>query len=694
METVRDLVNYRPRPSTCLNLPTLVLLLLLTCLPALAAAASVRITYPLDQALFPRDMVAPVFKWTDPADQAEYRIELSFASGGEPVRARVKGLEWRPEPALWEKIKEAALEEKATFSLIPEGGDGRGRAAIGFSVSKDPVEAPIFFRQVPLPFAQALKNLESIRWSLGDPARDRPPKTVLTNMKLCGNCHSFSADGRTLAMDVDYGNDKGSYIITPTRKEMTFRKEEVISWSDYQRSEDNPTFGLLARISPDGRYAVSTVKDRSVFVPRRELHYSQFFFPVRGILAFYDRLTKKLDALPGADDPDLVQSNPAWSPDGKEIVFARDKAFELPNLKNKKSAVITEEEVREFISGEVVTRYNLYRLPFNEGRGGTPVPVTGASHNGFSNFFPKYSPDGKWIVFCRAKGFMLLRPDSNLYIIPAQGGEARKLGSNFFGRMNSWHSFSPNSRWLVFASKANGPYTQLWLTHIDDQGRDSVPVLLEHLHQPELAANIPEFVNLDFDGLDVIRQDFLEDFDLLVRSGEQKLSGYDFAGAAREFAKAVKIRPDHVPTLIKLTGSLLNSNQPAPALEFGRRAARLAPENPKPRYLLALIQAKTGELRAALRDCREAIRLDPGLFPARQMEYRLLLRLGEPEPAAKAVAALILEKPRDAGLRIDYGQALLRLNRPGPAIEALKKALELDPANSRAQKALAVAEKQ
>ena len=38
-----------------------------------------------------------------------------------------------------------------------------------------------------------------------------------------------------------------------------------------------------------------------------------------------------------------------------------------------------------------------------------------------SNYFAKYSPDGNWIVFCKAKSFMLLQPDSELYIIPAAG---------------------------------------------------------------------------------------------------------------------------------------------------------------------------------------------------------------------------------------------------------------------------------
>ena len=54
----------------------------------------------------------------------------------------------------------------------------------------------------------------------------------------------------------------------------------------------------------------------------------------------------------------------------------------------------------------------------------------GASDDGMSNYFPKYSPDGKWIVFCKAKSYMLLQPDSELYIIPAAGGDARRLRYN------------------------------------------------------------------------------------------------------------------------------------------------------------------------------------------------------------------------------------------------------------------------
>jgi hypothetical protein len=60
--------------------------------------------------------------------------------------------------------------------------------------------------------------------------------------------------------------------------------------------------------------------------------------------------------------------------------------------------------------------------------------------------------------------------------------------------MNSWHCWSPNSRWLVFASKAITPYTELLLTHVDAAGNDSPPVALTRLNREGFAAVLPEVI--------------------------------------------------------------------------------------------------------------------------------------------------------------------------------------------------------
>ena len=67
--------------------------------------------------------------------------------------------------------------------------------------------------------------------------------------------------------------------------------------------------------------------------------------------------------------------------------------------------------------------------------------------------------------------------------------------------MNSWHSFSPNGRWLVFSSKSRSPYTQMYLTHIDENGNDSPAILIEGSTAANRAVNIPEFVNIPPGGL-------------------------------------------------------------------------------------------------------------------------------------------------------------------------------------------------
>jgi Tol biopolymer transport system component len=154
--------------------------------------------------------------------------------------------------------------------------------------------------------------------------------------------------------------------------------------------------------------------------------------------------------------------------------------------------------------GETPIKYDLYRIPFNDGKGGVPERILGASENGMSNNFPKVSPDGRWIVFVQCRNGQLMRPDSQLFIVPFNGGAARRMRANT-SRMNSWHSFSPNGRWMVFSSKARSPYTQMYLTHIDAGGNDSPPIFIDNATAANRAVNIPEFVNIASDGIEDIQ---------------------------------------------------------------------------------------------------------------------------------------------------------------------------------------------
>ncbi len=502
----------------------------------------IAIDYPQEGTIFPPEFPAPEFLWNDTLNvSARWHIRFSTTSGKELYRKIVESSTWRPDSAVWQSIKTISRTDTVFLTIIGEHrgifGAKYSSGRVGFSISQDSVGASIFYRAVPLPFSYAVKNVREIAWYLGSIEGGSPYK-VLDNVPVCANCHSFSGNG-LLAMDVDYANDKGSYIIAPVKDTLHMTFDKIITWTDYRKEDGIITYGLLSQISPDGRYVLSTVKDRSVFVAVDNLEYSQLFFPIKGIIAVYDRSNGKFNELPGASDKKYVQSNPNWSPDNHEIMFTRADRYISSKIDNSGSVLLKLEDAQEFVDRQRDFKFDLYRLQFNHGRGGIAVPVGGASQNGKSNFFARYSPDGQWIVFCQSEDFMLLQPDSKLYIMPAGGGIPRLMNCNTT-HMNSWHSWSPNGKWLVFSSKSKGPYTQLYLTHIDEKGNDSPPVFLENMAFDDRAANIPEFFNNRDMDLHKITDDFSQNALYYTRTAALNLRAKEYKDAMGNIDKAIR----------------------------------------------------------------------------------------------------------------------------------------------------------
>jgi len=658
-----------------------------------AGCGGLTIHNPLDETLFPPEFPPPTFRWEDASAESERWIAaVEFPDGGERVSALCSDKQWTPSDEQWEQIKGRSVQSWARVTVL---GFHRSSpktvlsaASIRIGTSRDEVGAPIFYREVNLPFIEAVKDPSRIRWRFGTVGSKEPP-VVLEKLPVCGNCHSFSADGAVLGMDVDYANDKGSYVIDRVAEEMVLDKGKIITWSDYKREDGDLTFGMLSQVSPDGRYVVSTVKDRSVFVPKDDLAFSQLFFPFKGILVVYDRTKKSFRALPGADDPQFVQTNPAWSPDGRFIVFARSKAHRADHIKSLDKVLLTREECREFLEGERTFNFDLYRIPFHDGGGGAAEPLAGASGYGMSNYFPKYSPDGKWIVFCKAKTFMLLQPDSELYIIPASGGEARRLRCNT-ARMNSWHSWSPNGKWLVFSSKAHSAYTQLFLSHIGEDGVSSPAVVLSHFTAPDRAANIPEFVRAAPGAIRKIREQFVDEFSYLRTADDFFDRGY-YDAAARFYTKVLEVNPRNADVHNNLGIILLAMNAPAAAESHFSQAVKLNPRFSKAYSNLgnALIQQR--RLPEGIAALREALRIDPRLANAHLSLGVVLLNTGKTGESRAHLAEALRLQPDDASANGYYAQLLEREGEIEQAAVHYRRALERDPGSLPALVGLALA---
>jgi tetratricopeptide (TPR) repeat protein len=648
---------------------------------AVSTPGHIAVDYPPNHAVFPPDFAPPTFIWRDPAAD-RWIITVRFATGGEALRLAVAGKPlhigeidsraigptnklpvltpeqadsrtWLPEVEVWKEIKQRSVESAATLEFDGMRGDSPAvvsRGEVMLETSRDPVGAPVFFRDVPLRPSEVQKGvikpldpsaLPLIAWRLRY-VDETSSRLLLTGLHTCANCHSFSRDGKVLGMDVDGPeNDKGTYAIAPIKPQMSIGVSDVITWNSFKdKLPGLNTLGFLSQVSPDGRYTVSTVNEQVYVQNFKDYRFLQVFYPTRGIIAWYDRETAEMKALPGADDPRYVQTDAVWTPDGKYLVFARAEA---------RDAYPPGRKVAEYAGdpNEIPIQYDLYRVPFNAGKGGRPEPIRGAFQNGMSNNFPKVSPDGRWIVFVQCHNGQLMRPDGRLFIIPAEGGEARELSSNT-PLMNSWHSFSPNGRWLVFSSKSRSVYTEMFLTHLDQQGRATPAILVENATAANRAVNIPEFVNIGRDALlhiDVPAADFYTLFDDAL--------------------------------------SLESSGRHADAVAEWRKALTMDPINPKAHTNLGIALLGAGAPQEALAEFRKAVEIQPDYAQARNNLGAALVQLGRYEEAASELRALLITSPEFAEARVNLGEALLDAGKLDDAVAQLQKVIAANPAQAR-----------
>jgi Flp pilus assembly protein TadD len=685
--------------------------------------ASITIDYPLVASIFPPEITPPTFIWRDAAEGAtRWRIDIAFADGSAGIHAESAGERlaigeidprcvsstnelpkltpgqaaahtWIPEMEVWEAIKKHSVAGAAVVIISglsqqdAQHAVSSGRVSI--FTSKDRVGAPIFYRDVPLMPSETEKGiikplapsaLHLVQWRLRDIGKPES-RVVLKEMPTCGNCHSFSLDGKTMGMDLDGpANNKGLYAIVAVKPEISIGNQDVISWSSLRdETASTSRIGFMSQVSPDGRYVLTNyrgqTKDLSTgyfTVNFKDYRFLQVFYPTRSIVAWYNRATGRKRPLPGADDPRYVQTNAVWSPDGKYVVFARAEAKDPYPPGNKMPEHANDPE-------EPQIQYDLYRIPFNGGKGGQPVPIAGAAHNGMSNSFPKVSPDGRWIVFVKCRNAQLMRPDSQLYIVPAAGGVARRMRCNT-ALMNSWHSFSPNGRWLVFSSKSRSPYTQMFLTHLDAEGNDSPAILIDNSTPANRAVNIPEFVNIPQDGLVAISTPAVDMYKEIDRVAELENQGHMDA-AIVGWKELLATNPDDARIHNNLGTALTRAGRPAEAIPEFEKALELDPEFLKVYFNLGRALLLAGRSDSAILAFERGLQYDS---ESADLHYHLGLALASKNRIDEAKTEFdrsLQINPNDARAHFALGVALAYKGDGDAAIKEYREALRLNPQN-------------
>ncbi|HBZ20046.1 MAG TPA: hypothetical protein DEO60_02870, partial [Bacteroidales bacterium] len=130
--------------------------------------------------------------------------------------------------------------------------------------------------------------------------------------------------------------------------------------------------------------------------------------------------------------------------------------------------------------------------------------IFNASENNKSASFPRISPDGNYIVITLHNYgcFPIWHKEADLYEIDliSMKPVAMHLNSDF---TDSYHSWSSNSRWLVFSSKRDDGLTaRFYISHIEENGTSGKPFIMPQ-KDPEFygrfikSFNLPELSTLE-----------------------------------------------------------------------------------------------------------------------------------------------------------------------------------------------------
>jgi len=213
-------------------------------------------------------------------------------------------------------------------------------------------------------------------------------------------------------------------------------------------------------------------------------------------LAYYVFDSDEVKVTPEISRPDMLETWPAWSADGRFLYFCR-----TPMLWTDKEKVPPENYEK--------IKYDLVRISYDvaNDKWGEVETVVSARDTNMSVAMPRTSPDGRWLIFCMYDygAFPPWQKSSDLYIMDLNSVE--KTGKFEYKRMDissdqseSWHSWSSNSRWIVFSSKREqGAFTRSYISYIDENGNASKPFVVPQ-EDPEFYTfcldtfNTPEFV--------------------------------------------------------------------------------------------------------------------------------------------------------------------------------------------------------
>ena len=270
----------------------------------------------------------------------------------------------------------------------------------------------------------------------------------------CMNCHITANNNPNLSF-FHLRGDKGGLILN---KDGKLRKINT-------RSSGMFAPAIYGNLHPSGRYGVFST---NIVIPQFHTLSSTKLevFDTASDLLVLDFDRNRIIHSPLVSGNGRLETFPAFSADGQRIYFCAAPAMTLPD------------EIKQL-------KYSLLAIDFDHEQGvfgntvDTIVYMSGVKSQSVS--FPRPSPDGRFLLYCVSDygTFPIWHPETDLVMMDMQTGNNVAMDVVNSHYSDTYHSWSSNSRWFVFASKRDdGFYGKPYFAYIDEKGTVHKPFVL------------------------------------------------------------------------------------------------------------------------------------------------------------------------------------------------------------------------
>ena len=274
----------------------------------------------------------------------------------------------------------------------------------------------------------------------------------------CMNCHTYANQDPQLSM---------MYVRGPNGGAILNRNGKL--------SKLNIPGSVYFGFSPTGRYITySTQKIIPAFHSLASKRLEVYDATSNVYVA--DMQEHRIISSPLLCDSLKFETFPTFSPDGKYIYYCSADTISLP------------QNIRSL-------QYSLVRIPFDESTGtiGSQVDTLFCQR---SVCHPRISPDGRYILYTVADygTFPIWHPEADLQMMNLETGSIDSLAIVNSQKSDTYHSWSSNSRWFVFASKRDdGLYGKPYFCYVDKDGKAHKPFCLPQQYPSFYDHNLKSF---------------------------------------------------------------------------------------------------------------------------------------------------------------------------------------------------------